>query len=58
MGETEKRKQWVKENTVFIGLRLQRSTDGDILSAIDGKAKQTEIKRLLRIGLKHDGPEQ
>ena len=56
MGETEARKEWVKNNTVFIGMRLQKSTDADILEQLDraaavGVGKQTEIKRLIRIGL-------
>ena len=40
-----------KANTVFIGLKLNKHTDSDILTAIDGKPKQTEIKRLVRKGL-------
>ena len=37
-----------KANTVFIGLKLNRKTDKDILDFLDGKAKQTEIKRIMR----------
>lgn len=40
-----------KENTQFIGLKLNKKNDSDILNAIDGKAKQTELKRLIRLGL-------
>lgn len=40
-----------KENTQFVGLKLHKRNDSDILSAIEGKAKQTEIKRLIRLGL-------
>ncbi len=43
-----------KANTQFIGLKLNRGTDKDILDAINGKPKQTEIKRLIRKGLEHD----
>jgi len=43
-----KRKEWEKEKTVVISIRLQRSTDADILSFLDGKAKQTIIKAALR----------
>ena len=39
-----------KSNTQFIGLKLNKKTDKDILEAIEGKAKQTEIKRLIRKG--------
>ena len=44
-------KKYDKNHTVFIGLKLNLKTDEDILRAIDGKAKQTEIKRLIRLGL-------
>lgn len=41
----------MKENTTFIGLKLNNRTDADILAALDGKSKQSEIKRLIRIAL-------
>lgn len=44
-------KKYDAANTTFIGLKLNNNTDADILSALDGKAKQTEIKRLIRLGL-------
>lgn len=37
--------------TQFIGLKLNIKTDADILDALEGKSKQTEIKRLVRLGL-------
>lgn len=40
-----------KENTQFVGLKLHKKNDEDILGAIEGKAKQTELKRLIRLGL-------
>lgn len=40
-----------KINTQFIGLKLNKKTDSDILEAIIGKQKQTELKRLIRKGL-------
>lgn len=43
-----------KTHTRFIGLKLNKETDKDILEAIDGKQMQTEIKRLIRIALKKD----
>lgn len=45
---SEKRKAWEKENTVVISIKLQRSTDADILSYLNGKSKQTIIKLALR----------
>lgn len=52
MPDSEAKKEWIKQNTTFIGLKLNNRTDADILQAIEGKAKQTEIKRLIRQGLK------
>lgn len=46
--ESEAHKKWVKENTVFIGIRLQKNTDSDILEYLEGKQNQTEIKKALR----------
>lgn len=43
--------KWQKKATVCISLRLLKTTDADILQALDGKAKQTEIKRLIRLAL-------
>lgn len=40
-----------KENIQFVGLRLNKKYDDDILKALDGKKKQTEIKRLIRVAL-------
>ena len=54
MALSETRKKWLKDNTVFIGMRLQRTTDRDILEWLDGAAKQTEIKRLIRIGMEQE----
>ncbi len=38
-------------NTVYVGLKLNVKTDADILAALEGKQKQTEIKRLVRLAL-------
>lgn len=58
MAETQARKEWTKENTTFVGLKLNNRTDKDILDALEGKPKQTEIKRLIRQGMKQDSPKQ
>ncbi len=47
-------KKYDKNNTVFVGLKLNIKTDDDILKALEGKAKQTEIKRLIRMGLESE----
>lgn len=52
MAESKAHRDWTKANTTFIGLKLNNNTDADILFALDGKQKQTEIKRLIRLGLK------
>lgn len=43
-----------KAHTTFVGLKLNNNTDADILAALEGKAKQTELKRLVRVGLQHE----
>lgn len=48
MPDSEAKKKWIKDNTVFIGLKLQKKTDADILAFLDGKPKQTTIKTALR----------
>ena len=51
MPESEAKREWTKVNTTFIGLKLNNRQDADILQALDGKQKQTEIKRLLRLAI-------
>lgn len=51
MPDSEAKRAWDAQNTAFIGLKLNHRTDADILDALEGKPKQTEIKRLIRIGL-------
>ena len=48
MYESEAKRKWQKENTVFIGVKLQKSTDKDILEYLDGQSKQTVIKAAMR----------
>lgn len=45
---------WNKENTVFIGIRLQKSTDSDIIDYLEDKPKQTTIKKALRQLIKEE----
>ena len=51
MAESKAHKKWTKQNTTHISIRLNHNTDKDILTALEGKAKQTEIKRLIRLAL-------
>ena len=46
--ESEAKRKWQKENTVFIGVKLQKTTDADILDFLKDKQKQTTIKEALR----------
>lgn len=63
MPESEARKRWMKENTTFIGLKLNNKTDADILSALQssGEPIQTTVKKWIRAALAaraSAGPEQ
>ena len=51
MPDSEAKRQWMAQNTTFIRSKLNNNTDADILAALEGKARQTEIKRLIRKGL-------
>ena len=53
MPESQAKKDWMKQNTTFIGLKLNNKTDRDILEYLDGKQKQTEIKRLIRFAIEN-----
>lgn len=46
--------RWEKENVTQVSLKFNHNTDSDILEALQGKQKQTEIKRLLRIALQSE----
>jgi hypothetical protein len=54
MPDSEAKKAWMKANTTFIGLKLNHNTDADLLEALQGKQKQTEIKKLMRIALQRE----
>ena len=46
-----------KVNTVFINFRLLKEDDNDLITALSGKARQTEVKKLVRLGMgkvRHD----
>lgn len=54
--ESEAKRKWQKENTVFIGVKLQKSTDADILQFLEGKQRQTVIKSALREYIQNHHP--
>lgn len=56
MAESKAHREWAKQNTTFIGIKLNNKTDKDILDALKGKPKQTEIKRLLRLAIQKENP--
>lgn len=58
MYESEAKRKWQKENTVFIGVKLQKSTDADILAFLQGKPNQTTIKLALREYMKNHKEEE
>lgn len=51
MPDGKGKRRWDAENTTMISLKLNNRTDADILEALAGKSRQTEIKRLVRAGM-------
>lgn len=49
MAVSQAQTEWQKKNTVVVTMRLQKSTDADILKFLEGKQKQTVIKQALRL---------
>lgn len=58
MPDTAAHREWMAQNTTHITMRLNNRTDADILSALAGKPRQAEIKRLVRVALKVEKEEQ
>jgi hypothetical protein len=54
MADSQAKRDWIKANTTTFTLKLNHNTDSDILEALQGKQRQTEIKRLLRIALQSE----
>ena len=53
MPDSEKKREWMKENTVFVAVKLNKRTDADIIAAIGNPpSKAGRIKELIREGLK------
>lgn len=55
-----KRRQWDEANTAFIGVRLMRSTDADIIGYVErkmeeGETKQGVVKRCIREAIDREG---
>lgn len=55
MATVESNERWKKENTVFVGLRLMKKTDMDIIEKLgDEERKQPRVKELLRLGIAYE----
>ena len=52
--KNERQYQWDKQNTVFVGVKLQKTTDSDIIEYLEDKPKQTTIKKALRLLIKSE----
>lgn len=53
-----RQKKYNDENTKLFTIRLNFKTDEDIISNFEGKKVQTEIKRLIRLGLEYEKLQQ
>ena len=49
MGDSEAKKQWMRENTRFFGLKLNRTTDEELIAKLEEQESiQGYIKDLIR----------
>ena len=52
---TDAKAEWEKQNTYLFSVRLQNSTDADIIERIQAApSRQGEIKRLVRLGIAYE----
>lgn len=57
IAESEAKKRWDKENTVFVAVKLNRNTDADIIEAIGNPdSKAGRIKELIRKAIEKENP--
>lgn len=57
--ESDAKKKWQKENTVLVGIKLQKSTDKDILDYLEqreksGLSKSGAFKEALRLMMQQE----
>ena len=57
MAETQARKEWTKEHTTFVCLKLNKSTEKDIFDDFYVKKIQKEIMRIIIQCVKQDQSE-
>lgn len=43
-----------RTHTTRVVLKLNLKTEADIVAALEGKTRQTEAKRLIRLGIAHE----
>lgn len=43
-----------KKYTIFVRLRMESGKDDDLLELLENKPKQTEVKRLVRLGMESE----
>lgn len=48
MPDSEKKKQWMKDNTVMATAKLNRNTDADIIDYYGGRISAANVKEALR----------
>ena len=58
MADRDAHREWMKQNTVMINARLQKSTDADILQYLQGKSIAAEIKKGLRLLMENEKTEE
>ena len=46
--DSEAKKRWDKENTVFVGLKFQKKTDQDVIDFLANKNKRDTVCKALR----------
>jgi hypothetical protein len=51
--DSEAKKRWDKENTVFVGIKFQKKTDQDVIDFLEGKNKRDTICAALREYIKN-----
>ena len=57
MPDSEKKRDWMKANTVMLTVKLNKRTDADIIEWIDKQAsKQGAIKKAIRKQIKEAEP--
>ena len=47
--DSEAKKQWMKENAKYYGVKVMKRTEPDIIEYLEGKSAATEFKRGIRL---------